>query len=176
MWISPETPRPVVIRPGLTPRKTMLCIAFTGNGKVCAKVTHPGETVDSDWYINFVHQTGEQWRKLRSDPTCLKELLWQHDNARPHTSTATTQFFQNRKIELIHQAPYSPDLNQCDRWLFKHLKKALREKRLDCADDVQKASLNVFREIPEQRFVNELHSLRDHCLAVVAHQGDYITK
>ena len=91
VWIAPQTSRPKVIRPQLTFRKTMLSIVFTGNGKIWADVTCQGETVNSERYTNFVHQAGEHWRKLHSDSTCLKELLWQHDNARPHTAVNTKE-------------------------------------------------------------------------------------
>jgi len=143
------TPRPVVVRPQLTAMKTMLSIAFTGNGKVFADVTERGETIDSERYVNFVRNTGEHWRTLRSDPTCLRELLWQHDNARPHTSATSKAFFVKREVQLVSQSPYSPDLNQCDRWLFKKLKHRLRHEKLTCAQDVLKATLEIFRGIPQ---------------------------
>jgi hypothetical protein len=85
VWIAPQTPRPTVIRPELTFKKTMMSIVFTCNGKVSVDVTERGETVDSERYIEFVHKTGENRRKLPSDPTRLIELLWQHDNARPQS-------------------------------------------------------------------------------------------
>lgn len=174
VWLAPQTPRPVVVRPQLTCRKTMLSIVFTGNGKVSADVTEAGETVDSERYIQFVHITGEKWRTLRSDPTRLLELLWQHDNARPHTSAATKAFFEKRKIQLVEQAPYSPDLNQCDRWLFKELKKGLRRMHIDSAQDVLRGALDLFNHLPASRFEHEIKSLKEHCRQVIACHGDYV--
>jgi histone-lysine N-methyltransferase SETMAR len=175
VWIAPQTPRPQVVRPQLTFQKTMLSLVFTGNGKIWVDVTDKGETVDSERYVTFVHQTGEHWRKLHSDPTCLKELLWQHDNARPHTAVNTRAFFNKRRMALIKQAPYSPDLNQCDRWLFKLLKTGLKQRTLACAEDVRKAALELFHKIPPQRFVNELENLKKHCHDVIVRHGDYVT-
>ena len=176
VWLSPGTPRPTVIRPELTNRKTMMSIVFTGNGKVSVDVTEAGETIDSERYIEFVRKTGEKWRTLRSDPTRLIELLWQHDNARPHTSSVTKKFFEERKILRVEQSPYSPDLNQCDRWLFKELKKGLRLKQLSSAQDVMDAALHIFHEIPEQRFIHELEHLKEHCEKVIKCGGDYVMK
>jgi len=175
-WLSCQDPRPTVVRQQLTFRKTMLSIVFTGNGKVHADVTQKGETVDSERYIAFVHGTGERWRTLHSDPTCLKELLWMHDNARPHTSAATTAFFQKRSMQLVKQSPYSPDINLCDRWLFKELKKNLRRRQFQCAQDVLEASLEVFRNIPKERFRRELENLAAHCTAIIQHYGNYVTE
>ena len=78
-------------------------------------------------------------------------------------------------MHLVKQAPYSPDLNQCDRWLFKVLKQGLREYKLASAHDVLNASLEVFRKIPENRFVFELENLQQHCVKVIGANGDYVT-
>ncbi len=126
--------------------------------------------------MNFVQETGERWRRLHSDPTHLKELLWQHDNARPHTAIATKKFFEKRQVQMIQQSPYSPDLNLCDRWLFKVMKKGLRGHHFQSSQEVLEASLEVFRGISPQRFQDELHNLRDHCYSVIAALGNYITK
>jgi histone-lysine N-methyltransferase SETMAR len=176
VWIAPQTPRPRVLRPQLTFRKTMLSIVFTGNKKVHADVTLNGETVDSESFIAFVHKTGELWRMLRTDPTHLKDLLWMHDNARPHTSAATREFMDRRKVTLVVQSPYSPDLNLCDRWLFKEIKKILKSYSMNSAQDVFAAVLNVFHSIPLERFQQEIKKLEDHCHRVILGHGDYITK
>jgi hypothetical protein len=175
-WLPPQAPRPAVVRPQLTAKKTMLCIVFTGNGKVFAEVTERGEVVDSEWFVDFVHQTGEHWRKLRGDATCLRELLWQHDNARPHQSATTKDFFKKRQIQMVLQSPYSPDLNQCDRWLFKELKRGLRQCQLSNAQDVLQETLTFFRQIPVERFKSELEKLEQHCHHVIAVGGNYVTK
>jgi hypothetical protein len=176
VWIPPQAPRPKVVRPQLTFRKTMLSIVFTGNGKVNMNVSEKGETVNSESYVDFVHQTGDRWRRLRSDPTPLKELLWMQDNARPHSAAATEDFFRKRHVKLVKQSPYSPDFNLCDRWLITELKKGLRRCNLDCAQDVLNASAQIFKQIPEERFRHELMKLKDHCSSVIAAHGEYITK
>jgi transposase len=176
VWIPPQAKRPRTVRPSLTPSKTMVSLVFTGNGKVNVEVTERGETIDSNSYVNFVHTTGERWRKLKTNPTCLKQLHWMHDNARPHTAVNTRAFFEKRNIKLVPQAPYSPDLNLCDRWLFKHAKKELRKCNLSCASDVREETLRIFHSIPKERFERELWKLKEHCQLVLSCQGDYITK
>jgi histone-lysine N-methyltransferase SETMAR len=176
VWIAPQTPRPHVLRPQMTFRKTMLSLVFTGNKKIHADVTFNGETVDSERFISFVHKTGELWRMLRTDPTHLKDLLWMHDNARPHTAAVTKEFLERRKVTLVMQSPYSPDLNLCDRWLFKEIKKNLKNFKMNSSHDVLDAVLNVFRAIPEERFKRELEKLEEHCHQVILANGGYVTK
>lgn len=173
-WLAPQDPRPTVVREQLTFRKTMLSLVFTGNGKVHADVTERGETIDSNRYVAFVQQTGECWRKLRTDPTHLNELIWMHDNARPHSAAATVDFFSRRGVRMIKQSVYSPDFNFCDRWVFKELKKDLRRQQFQCANEVLKSALEIFRKIPENRFRHELQKLATHCTQVICHHGDYV--
>jgi hypothetical protein len=176
VWIAPQDRRPQVVREQLTFRKTMLSLVFTGNGKLNVSVTERGETIDSERYVHFIHTTGELWRKLRSDPTRLSELLWMHDNARPHTAAHTQEFVDRRKMKLVPQSPYSPDLNLCDRWLFKELKSKLKQCHLQCASEVLSHTKRLFHQIPSSRFENELRKLSDHCSAVISCNGDYVTK
>jgi transposase len=174
-WIPPGQPRLRVTREQMTYRKTMLSIAFTGNGKVNMDTTERNETIDSERYVQFIKQTGDRWRTLHSDPTHLSDLIWMQDNARPHTAAATMEFLRRRNIQLMGQSPYSPDFNLCDRWLIKELKKSQKKVDFDCAAAVRECALIHFRSIPEDRFRHELLKLKDHCSRVVAAHGDYIT-
>ncbi len=175
VWIPPGQPRPQIVRQQLTWQKTMVLLAFTCNNKFNVEVTQRCETVDAQRYTDFVHHTGEKWRTLRRDPVHLNEVWWQHDNARPHTSALTNEFFARRHIQRIPQPPYSPDLNLCDRFVFKFLKKSLRETTFSTANEVKTASLHVLKSIPEDRMRSELNKLRDHCQRVIDIGGGYVT-
>jgi len=174
-WQHPSEPRLRVVRPQLTNKKTLLLVAFTGDGKLSVENTAPGDTVTSERYIEFVRHTGDRWRHLRRSPSLLRSLCWQHDNARPHTASNTQAFFRRNGITLIEQSPYSPDLNQCDAWLFKLLKKELRSKKFKDGEEVRSAAEQILRSIPRERFLSEIHSLYKHCRAVLQNNGDYVS-
>lgn len=173
-WLPLGASRPRVLSPKLTNRKTMLVVAFTGDGKINIEAIPAGDTLNSERFIQFVKDTGRKWRTLRSSPTRLSELWWQHDNARPHSATATRDFFAERGVKLLRQSPYSPDLNLCDRWLFLEMKKALRQQNFQSSEDVRDAALHMFRNLPRQRFSNELKRLFEHCKKVIEAGGDFI--
>ena len=122
-WLPQGIPRPTVVSSKLTPRKCLVMVAFCPSKRFSVKALPYGVTVDGDVYRDFVQNTGHKWQCLRTNPVNLSNLVWQHDNARPHTRKDVASFFQWRKITLLKQAPYSPDLNLCDRWLFAHVKK-----------------------------------------------------
>ena len=126
-----------VVRSILTNRKNMLLVALTSDGKVHIEYCEPGKTVTSSVYIDFITVLGNKQRVLRSSHTKLSELWWQQDNARPHTAADTTAFLERRGVTVVHQAPYSPDLNACDKWLFKHFKKHSRKMTFTAGDEIR---------------------------------------
>ena len=93
-WLRKDEPRLRVVKPKLTNRKALLLVAFTGDKKISVETLKPKETVTSESYVTFIRRTGDKWRTLRSSPTKLSELFWQHDNARPHSASTTVDFGQ----------------------------------------------------------------------------------
>ena len=174
-WQLSSCPRQRIVRPKLTNRKTRLLFAFTGDGKSHIRAIDPGTTVNSEVYIDFIHQLGERWRKLRSSPSRLCQLWWQHDNARSHAAKYTQDFVSRRKVNCIAQSAYSPDLNLCDRWIFKEMKRHMRQRRFQTSAEIVEESLRWFKTIPSERFRAELLRLYNHCKLVVSSGGDYIT-
>ena len=173
-WCHPTQPKPTVIRPQLTNKKTLLLLAFTGDRKISGDVCAPGETVTSERYVDFILSTGEKWRHVRHHPKMLRELLWQHDNARPHTSKYTTEFLQHRGVSIIKQSAYSPDLNQCDRWVFKFLKHSFRGLKFADGQEILKRAVQELRGLSEEKYCMELSALLEHCKLVVINHGDYV--
>ena len=53
------------------------------------------------------------------------------DNARPHSSSLTQDYLAQSGISVVHQSPYSPDLNLCDRYLFRAIKQYLKNEDFD---------------------------------------------
>lgn len=125
-WVKQGMPRPKAVSNKLTPRKCLVMVAFSACKRFHVTALPYGKTIDGDVYQEFVRKAGEKWQKLRTNPVYLRDVVWQHDNARPHVKKEVAAFFKQRKTEFLFQSPYSPDLNICDRWLFAQLKKNLR--------------------------------------------------
>jgi hypothetical protein len=172
-WLTPGSQRLQVIRSSLTNKKVMLMVAFTGDGKLSLEGKPPGETITGEVYVDFLRTTGEKWRCLRSSPTRLSQVWWQHDNARPHVALCVKNFTERRGMTVIRQSPYSPDMNQCDRWVNKELKKHFRHMTFQSAEDVCDESLHFLRSISRERFIQELRSLIKHCHNVIQCNGGY---
>lgn len=64
-------------------------------------------------------------------------------------------FFRKKHVELIKQAPYSPDLNQCDKWLFKFLKGSLRTTSFASEEEVLQAVSDIMRNLSREKLSHE---------------------
>ncbi len=175
-WLRKDEKRCRVVQPKLTNKKVMIILSFTGDQKFSLETVKPGETITSEKYVEYIQNTGDKWRRLHSSPTKLSNVWWQHDNARPHVAVNTVTFLNKRNITLIKQSPYSPDMNQCDAWLFRDLKKYLRRREFKDGNEVKLHALQFLRSLPRERFSSEINNMYNHCKAVVDNLGDYVTK
>ena len=122
-----------------------------------------------------MRETGYKWRSLRSNPIHLNEVLWMHDNARPHTSAAVRQFMETRDMKTVWQYPYSPDYNLCDRWVFSNMKSHLRQQTFNDEKEVEIAALQYLRQVDKDTIIREVNLLLQHCQLVIENHGEYIT-
>ncbi|QQP36318.1 Uncharacterized protein FKW44_021372, partial [Caligus rogercresseyi] len=123
-----------------------------------------GTTADRNTMIEYLRTPGKRFLSLKKDKARLKDCLLMWGNARPHTATDTREFLTQRDVEPVKQSPYLPDLNLCDRFLFRKLNHLL------------KTSLEATRRLhsPEDELYDQLRKLRGHCRDVIVTGGDYV--
>ena len=96
------------------------------------------------------------------------------ENARSHASRLTQGFLADTGVQIVKQSPYSPDLNLCDRFLFRKIKSELNGVDLTDQDDARKSVQHIFRHISEDFLVCQLLKLRDHAIRVIESGGRYL--
>lgn len=176
VWIGKKQVKPTTAKQKLTNRKNMIMVAFTCKPKrFSVTVIAKGSTVNSDVVVDYIKATGHRFLNLKNNKIHLRDLLWQMDNARPHTSRITQDYVTKIGLSLVKQSPYSPDMNLCDRYLFRVLKHDLKQEALGSVSEVQKAVQRCFRRLSENTLADQLLKLRDHCGHVVSSGGDYIS-
>ena len=176
-WIGKTAKKPTLARPKLTDRKTMVLVSFTCKPKRYSVSVLPRKTtVDSKMMIDYLKSTGKRFNNHRGGKISFKDLLLQMDNARPHASRATQGFLANSGVQLIKQSPYSPDLNLCDRFLFRKIKSDLMGVDSDGPDDVRRKVQHIFRHMSENELVRQLWKLQEHAKHVIDSQGDYVNE
>ena len=102
-------------------------------------------------------------------------MIFQMDNARPHTAMITQRYLTSTGVSVVKQSPYSPDMNLCDRYLFPYVKNELKNIPFDSAKEVETELTHSFRHLSENALSDQLKNLREHCKLVVESPGDYIS-
>ena len=98
--------------------------------------------------------------------------MW--DNARPQAAAETRHFLTQHDMEQVKQSPHSPDLNLCDRFLFRKLKHLLRDDLFRTHEEATSAVQRAMKMIDENELFDQLKKLREHCKDVITAGGDYI--
>ena len=103
--------------------------------------------VTAEVMVKYYKDTGHRFNNLRRDSVKLTDLTLQMDNARPHSATLTQDYLTKRDVPIIPQSPYSPDLNLCDRFLFKKMKRELKPQSFRGPKNVEKAVQHFLRAL-----------------------------
>ena len=162
---------PTLARRSQSDRKILVIFLCNFTGNAYYEFLEEGVSVNSDRYIQFLRNSIAH---LSLNNVQLHNILWQHDNARPHTSKMTNAFIQQRGLTLLRQSPYSPDLNLMDRYIFRNLESNRRGQDFDSVNEVKQYVYEFKDSLTEGKLVKELHSLVQHCRDVIAAGGDYI--
>lgn len=173
-WLSPtETPRSTA-KPGLHPKKALLCVWWSVRGIVHFEVLKPGQTVNADLYceqLDRVHQSlMAKWPAIVN----RKGVILQHDNARPHCAKRTLEKINALGWEVLPHPPYSPDIAPSDFHLFRSLQHFLCDKKYENMDALQKALSTYFAQKPLEFYRSGIETLHTRWQKVVENEGDYI--
>ena len=103
-------------------------------------------------YQQVLHRLQEAVQKKQPNMWAAKNFQIHHNNAPAHSAHVIHAFLAKNNISLVRQAPYSPDLAQCDFWLFPKLKTILKGRRFQSRKDIMKTSMEELGSIPEEEF------------------------
>ena len=107
-------------------------------------------------------------RGLLTTGVCL------HDNAKPHTATATVSTIEELRFECIPHPPYSPDLAPSDFHVFGPLKDALGGTQFRDDDEVRSAVHEWLRTRPKEFFSRGIYALVKCWRKCIVLEGDYV--
>jgi histone-lysine N-methyltransferase SETMAR len=91
--------------------KLMATVFWDADDFIYTDLLEPGTTINSECYTGTLKGLKQQFRRFWKQK---KNILLQHDNARPHTSQATVEAIEKLDLTIISHPPYSPDLAPCD--------------------------------------------------------------
>ena len=102
-----------------------------------------------------------------------KDVLFLHDNARPHASKVTKKKLRELGWEVLEHPPYSPDLAPSDYHLFRSLQHNLRGKQFRTVEEIRENISAFFASKPTGFYVKGIARLQERWEKVVEFEGDY---
>ena len=131
----------------------MAIVAVTLGGKWCSQILD--SSVNSDAYINFLQSMHKKFVHQRHSLPWKNTVLI-HDNARPHVSPQTQNFFVVKNVTLWKQ----PDFNLLDRWIFSYLESQRNNIHFDNKNDLDDFLHSALNSIPKSAFQEEYNRLK----------------
>ncbi|XP_043498446.1 histone-lysine N-methyltransferase SETMAR-like [Polistes fuscatus] len=173
-WLSlNEIPRSTA-KPGLHPKKALLCVWWSIRGIVHFELLKPGQTVTADLYSEQLQRVNqsliEKWPAIVN----RKGVILQNDNARPHCARRTLEKINELGWEVLPHPPYSPDVAPSDFHLFRALQHFLSGKTFANLDDIQNAISRYFAEKPINFYRSGIENLLTRWQKVIDNDGEYI--
>ena len=134
--VFPDEYPPVKFKRNRSAPIQMVACFFAKFGHVATILLEDRKTVTADWYVNHCFaKVFQAWCKRRPR-TGVRGLLLHHDNASAHTAAAVTlDFLAANDVQLVTHPPDSPDLAPCDWFLFPSIKRQLKGKQFQNAED-----------------------------------------
>ena len=173
-WRHTSSPKPKKVRVQRPAGKVMLTFFWDYNGPILEHYMPRGSTVTSNTYSNLLRENlkptiCQKWRGLLTMGVCLL-----HDNARPHTATATVSTIEELQFERIPHSLYSPDLAPSDFHVFGPLKDALSGMQFRDDDEVQSVVHEWLCACPKDFFSRGIYALVKRWCKCIELEGEYV--
>ena len=108
------------------------------------------------------------------DPLDWNDIIFQHDNARVHTSQRVRSFLEEKGVMLLRQPAWSPDYNFCDRWWFSKLEAARKTISFDDESSLQEFLTDALRNVSQDELRQQFQYLKNDLSSVIDCNGDYL--
>ena len=94
-------------------------------------------------------------------------VIFQQDNARPHTARVTTQFLQGNNINVMQWPSMSPDLLPIEQ-VWDELDKRVRRRQIqpNTLAQFEQALIHEWNNLPQNVIRRYLRSMRRRCIAI----------
>jgi len=135
-WKHKTSPTPVKFRVQPPAGKIMATVFWDCHGIVLIEYMAHKSTMTADVYVNTLKSLRDALKEKRRG-LLIRGVMMLHDNVPVHKAKKAQAAIAECGFQEMNHPPYSPDLAPCDYFLFRHLKKHLRERRFSSDTDVQ---------------------------------------
>lgn len=165
-WVDSPGDRPTIARRGMSAKKFHIIVGINFRGDHYFQVLQPGETVNSERYIAFLEQI--LFVRRQGTSTIM------HDNARPHVARLTNDFLRDNDVDRVQQPPYSPDMNLCDRYIFRNMEVHRKNTEFTDRNSVLQFLKNYLDQFSRHKLGREFTRLREDLQKIIDLNGDYL--
>jgi len=176
MWAKPGTVAPVRVNKELGEFKLMLTVMFSRKGVLLVDFLPEGEKMNSEYITTVIVPALVAKIKETSPVRGANGWLIHLDNARVHTSAATSNELALRGFSRLPHPQYSPDLAPSDFALFGYLKTYLRTVKCETPDDLREATTTFLMSLPSDWFIGVWEEWFKRLMWVSENQGKYYPK
>ena len=173
-WLDKDQKALPTAKPGLHPKKVLLCVWWDWKGVVYFELLDQNQTITADIYCQQLDQLKTALAIKRSALTNKWGVILQHDNARPHTAKITRQKLNDFGWEVLPHPPYSPDIAPSDYWLFRSLQSDLSGKNFKTKEDVQTYITHYFASKDSHFYEEGIQRLTERWSMIADNDGQYI--
>ena len=154
--------------------KVMLTLFWDYNGPISERYMPRGSTVTSATYSNLLRDNLKPAVRQKQHGLLTTGVSLLHDNARPHTATATVSTIEELRFECIPHPPYSPYLAPSDFHAFGPLKDAQSGTQFRDDGEVQSAVHEWLRTRTKELFSCGIYVLVKRWCKCIDLEGDYV--
>jgi histone-lysine N-methyltransferase SETMAR len=172
-WVKPGQPSTSTLKPNIHAIKVLLCTWWDIKGVVYYEFLESGQTVNSERYqqqLISLSDELEQRKPFTGHGT--RQVILQHDNARPHVVKGTREVISSLGWEVLPHAA-SPHLAPSDYRLFWWLHHHLADTHFKTVEEVQKSIDDFIPSKPPYFFRNGIRQLPERRSKVIENNGEY---
>jgi hypothetical protein len=150
----------------------MLAIVWNPRGFHLIKVLDKGRKSNAGYYIAEILEPSSQSRSIETAGN-ERKLMVHADNAHPHITKLSTQYFNENQMKSAPHPPYSPDLTPSDFYLFGDAKRCLAGLSFKDADHLFAAIEGVLEGIENATLQTVFLEWMDRLRKCIATNGEY---
>lgn len=172
-WSKKDEAPLTTAKAGLHPKKVMLCIWWDYKGIIYYELLPENQTINSDKYCSQLDELKRAIDRKRPELVNRKGIVFQHDNARPHTSLETRRKLIELGWDVLVHPPYSPDLAPSDFHLFRSLQNSLNGKNLTSLEACKNHLDQFFVDKSQKFYERGIMKLPERWQKVIEQNGAY---
>lgn len=172
-WLDPAQTPVVTVKNMNYNKKIMLSIWWDIRGIIHYELMNPNQTINSEIYCQQLTRLHQELVKKRPSLVNRKQIVFHHDNAKPHISKVTQQKIIELGWELLPHPPYSPDLAPTDYHLFRSMQSFFNGKTFVKKVDLEQELIKFFESKEEAFYRRGIEQLVERWQKVIDNNGSY---